>query len=214
MKPKLLDLFCGAGGATKGYQRAGFYVVGVDIKPQPHYCGDEFYQADALTFDLTGFDCYHASPPCQAYSRAFSPIVGHRKQHPDLVEPIREMLIMTGKPSALENVPGAPLKNYIKLDGTMFGLKAIKERWFEVYGIEILFTPQNYANTLGMVKSGRLIGSMQHTCYPNEIRQTKENLSVAYGVDWFMTRHELRQAIPPAYTEFIGKYLFNALATG
>lgn len=209
-KPRLLDLFCGAGGAAMGYYRAGFEVVGVDIKPQPHY-PFEFHQADALTYPLEGFDAYHASPPCQAYSRAFSPIVGHRKEHPDLVEPVREILKRTGKPSVLENVPGAPLKNYIKLDGTMFGLKAIKERWFEVYGTEILFTPQNYENTLGMVKAGKLIGSMQHTCYPNEIRQTKENLAGAYGMDWFMTRHELRQAIPPAYTEYIGKYLMQAV---
>ena len=78
MKPRLLDLCCCAGGCTKGYQRAGFYVVGVDQNPQPHYCGDEFYQADALSFPLEGFDAYHVSPPCQKYSVAFSPLLGHK----------------------------------------------------------------------------------------------------------------------------------------
>jgi SAM-dependent methyltransferase len=81
-KPRLLDLFCGAGGATKGYQRAGFYVVGVDINRQPHYCGDEFVQGDAMTYPLEGFDAIHASPPCQAYSTA----TRDQSLHPDLIE--------------------------------------------------------------------------------------------------------------------------------
>jgi DNA (cytosine-5)-methyltransferase 1 len=207
-KPKLLDLFCGAGGCSMGYSRAGFDVTGVDIKPQPHY-PFRFIQADALTFPLEGYDCYHASPPCQAYTRAFSPIIGHRKEHPDLVSKMRELLIKTKLPFVIENVVGAPLENYIVLDGTMFGLETKKERWFELHGVDILLLPQKYENTLGMVKSGKLVGSMQHTCYPKEIRQNRENLSTAYGIDWFMTRHELRQAIPPAYTEFIGKYLMK-----
>src|SRR3990167_10972018 len=98
-KPRLLDLFCKAGGATKGYQQAGFYVVGVDIEPQPHYCGDEFYQADALTYPLEGFDAYHASPPCQRYSVMTNGRWQDRlPNHPDLIQPVSERLSATNKP--------------------------------------------------------------------------------------------------------------------
>jgi DNA (cytosine-5)-methyltransferase 1 len=190
---------------------AGFYVVGVDVNPQPHYCGDAFYQADALSFPLDGFDAYHASPPCQAYSVAFSPLLGHKKMHPDLINLFRERLKQTNKPFVIENVPNAPLFNYIELDGTMFGLHTKKERWFELHGFDILMLPAKLLNTSGMVKNGELTGLMQHSQYPKEVRANKENLAAAYGIDWTMTRHELRQAIPPAYTEFIGRHLLEAI---
>jgi len=209
-KPRLLDLFCCAGGAAMGFYRAGFEVVGVDINPQPHY-PFEFHQADALTYPLEGFDCYHASPPCQKYSVAFSPLLGHKKEHPDLIAKTREYLLPTNKPFDLENVHNAPLVNYIKLNGTMFGLHTKKERLFELHGFEIMMLPARLLNTSGMVKNGELIGLMQHTKYPKEVRANKENLATAYGIDWTMTRHELRQAIPPAYTEYIGKYLMQAI---
>jgi len=206
-KPKLLDLFCGAGGAAMGYHRAGFEVVGVDIKPQPHF-PFEFHQADALTYPLDGFDAYHASPPCQAYSRAFSQLLGYRKEHPDLVAKTRDYLI--DKIFVLENVPAAPMFNYIKLDGTMFGLQTKKERLFELHGFDIWLLPSPL-KTQGMVKAGKLVGIVQHSSYQNEIAPNKENLAAAYQIDWIMNRHELRQAIPPAYTEYIGKYLLLAV---
>ncbi len=142
-KPRLLDLFCGAGGAAKGYQRAGLYVVGVDNKPQPHYCGDEFYQADALTYPLEGYDAYHASPPCQRYSIAFN-MKNVREFHsatPALVEVIRDLLLATKRPFIIENVPLSPLQNWIELLGMMFNLKIIRRRWFEIHGFELLLTP-------------------------------------------------------------------------
>ena len=110
-KPRLLDLFCGAGGCSMGYHRAGFEVVGVDNKPQKNY-PFEFHQADAMTFPLDGFDVIHASPPCQAYSvtRALS-----RKKHPQLIEKIRSRLIENRKPFLIEKVPGSPLRNPIVL---------------------------------------------------------------------------------------------------
>ncbi len=209
MKPRLLDLFCGAGGAAMGYYRAGFEVVGVDIKPQPRY-PFEFHQADALAFPLEGYDAYHASPPCQAFSRAFSMLVGHRKEHPKLIEGIRQRLLETEKPFVIENVVGAPLFNYISLDGTMFGGEYKKTRNFELHGFEILLLPMKAENTRGWIKSGRLVGMMQHTCYPNE-RVKKEHLATAYGVGWMPNRQLLRDAIPPAYTEYIGKYLMQAV---
>lgn len=95
VRPRALDLFCGAGGATKGLQRAGFHVTGVDNRPQPRYCGDAFHQADALTFPLEGFDFIWASPPCQAFtSLRFMPTA---KAHPNLIPQTRARLIATSR---------------------------------------------------------------------------------------------------------------------
>src|SRR4051812_17294288 len=121
----LLDLFCGAGGATKGYQRAGFHVVGVDISPQPNYCGDGFIQVDAIDFLEYGADALpytihaiHASPPCQRWSSK----TRNPENHPDLITPMRELLEETGLPYVIENVPRSPLVNPIQLCGSSFGL--------------------------------------------------------------------------------------------
>src|SRR5579864_7523043 len=126
MKPRALDLFCGAGGATKGLQMAGFHVVGVDIKPQPRYCGDEFHQADAVTFSLEGFDFIWASPPCQQ----FTPLRARQewKEYPDHVDAIRQRLMESSVDYVIENVPGAPLGYWITLCGSMFGLRTYRHR--------------------------------------------------------------------------------------
>ena len=132
MKPKLLDLFCGAGGAAMGYYRAGFEVVGVDIKPQPHY-PFEFHSGDALTYPLEGFDAYHASPPCQFASLASVVHRNNGKQYPNLIEVIRFRLVFTGKPLVIENVPPAAgfMIEPITLCGVMFGLGVFRHRCFE-----------------------------------------------------------------------------------
>lgn len=121
-KLRALDLCCCAGGVTKGLQRAGFHVTGVDINPQPRYCGDRFFQADALTFPLDGYDFIWASPPCQAFSRLRHL---HPKERPNLIPSIRARLVAQGTPYVIENVPEAPLggENLIMLCGTMFGLR-------------------------------------------------------------------------------------------
>ncbi|HEY5176310.1 MAG TPA: DNA cytosine methyltransferase [Terriglobales bacterium] len=119
-KPRLLDLFCCAGGAGVGYSKAGFEVVGIDIDPQPHY-PLPFIQADALTLDETfiaSFDAVHASPPCQAYSD-LAKRNGNAHEWPRLIEPIREILIRSRLPYVIENVDGAPLINPVVLCGTM-----------------------------------------------------------------------------------------------
>ena len=123
---RALDLFCKAGGATRGLQQAGFAVTGVDLRPQPNSCADVFIQADALeylrTADLSGFDLIHASPPCQAHT-----VLKHApgtKAHLDLIAPTRALLVKSGKPYCIENVVGAPLRNPVILCGTMFGLRA------------------------------------------------------------------------------------------
>lgn len=195
---RLLDLFCGGGGASMGYHRADFDVVGVDIKPQPHY-PFEFVQADALEYVAEHgeeFDVIHASPPCQAYSM-MQHIWKNSQDHPDLIEPTRTALLLSNKPFVIENVVGAPLRIALLLCGTMFGLKIIRHRIFE----------SNVSMPL-----------LTYTCHHDNVYDPwhgnigeREKLSKEMGIDWFMTRQEVWQAIPPAYTEFIGRQLMNAV---
>lgn len=206
VKPRLLDLFCGAGGASMGYCRAGFEVEGVDIKPQPHY-PFKFYRADALEFCLEGYDAYSASPPCQEHSTAS----GKRRKHPipywkrDCLAETREMLVATGKPFVIENVASAPMFNYIKLYGTMFGLKVIRERWFELHGFDMLLLISPIKPKAPVQKLGysTVVGG---GCAGRGIKL--ETWQGAMGIDW-MSKAELTQAIPPAYTEYIGKHLIK-----
>lgn len=191
-----------------GYYRAGFEVEGVDIKSQPHY-PFKFYQADALTFSLDGYDTYHASPPCQKFSVCLNPL--GRANHYDLITPIRERLLHTGKPFVIENVPGSPLENYIEIDGTMMGIKTIKNRWFELHGFEIILLPAKW-KAKGKVKTGEFVGIMRHGKDTQE-RTKREHLAEGYEIHWAMSRHELREAIPPAYTEYIGKYLYPSVTS-
>ena len=215
MKPRLLDLFCGAGGAAMGYHRAGFEVVGVDNKPQPHY-PFEFHQADALAFPLEGFDVYHASPPCQAYMDTNKGGLKLTK-HPRLIEPIRERLLATEQFFLIENVYRAPLLANLMLCGTMFGLCVIRHRYFEC-SFPPPLAPAS-CNHWGRVSTGEFVGvyamggkGPRHgkgirEPSPRPLKITPEK---AMGIDW-MTRYELTQAIPPAYTEHIGKYLMEAV---
>ncbi len=204
--PRLLDLFCGAGGAAMGYHRAGFEVVGVDIKPQPHF-PFEFHQADALTYPLDGFDVYHASPPCQRYSLAC--VAAHTThKYPDLLPTTRERLQTTGKPWAIENVPNAPMRADFILCGSQLGLPIVRHRLFELYpNIFGLVAPCNHVDAP--------IGIYGHGTNSWYRRKTGHNASTqdwrnAMGIPW-MTKIELAEAIPPAYTEYIGKYLLEAI---
>lgn len=212
MKPRLLDLFCGAGGATKGYQRAGFYVVGVDIKPQPRYCGDEFHQADAMTFPLEGFDAIHASPPCQAYSTMNN---RHASQSPPLIRETRDRLIGCGVPWVIENVAGArrEFRDFIRLTGEMFGLRTHRARLFECsWLIAAPFQPPRQKSPVAVY--GRLDGRRLWTRSDGTEHRAPRDMSVAadaMGIDW-MEWDELRESIPPAYTEFIGRHLMDVLS--
>lgn len=205
MKPRLLDLFCGAGGAAMGYARAGFEVVGVDIAPQPHF-PFEFIQYDAMKFPLEGFDAIHASPPCQEYSalRALTP----DRHYPDLVAPTRQLLMTTGVPWVIENVMSAPLWGGVTLCGGMFGLRTYRHRRFE--SSEFMFQPDHPVHVARTSTKKRMRDWMagMHVSVTGDIGSTIGGL--ALGIDW-MTGNELSQAIPPAYTEYIGRRLLNVV---
>lgn len=217
IRPRLLDLFCGAGGAGMGYYRAGFDVVGVDIKPQPHY-PFEFHQADALTYPLEGFDAYHASPPCQYYSRLrHLPWLKDRECW-DSIPPTLAMLSLINSPWILENVEDAPLADSIVLCGQAFGLPIFRRRRFKS-NIIILQPP--HVKHSGVMAHGRASMAKRYAQSHIGVKEVsrdsiaghhtgKANAAVAMGIDW-MTRDELSQAIPPAYTEYIGKYLLQAV---
>src|SRR5262245_38402241 len=124
-KPRLLDLFCKAGGATRGYQLAGFHVTGVDIEPQPRYIGDAFMPADALDFLADHgreYDAIHASPPCKAHTLLKNLRSVQAKGHVSLIAPTRTLLMQSSRPWVLENTPGAPLIDPVLLCGSAVGL--------------------------------------------------------------------------------------------
>jgi DNA (cytosine-5)-methyltransferase 1 len=215
-KPRILDLFCCAGGAGIGYSRAGFEVVGVDIKPQPNY-PLPFIQADALKLDpkfIALFDAIHASPPCQSYSD-LAKRNANADEWPRLIEPVRDMLVRSGLPYVIENVDNAPLLNAVTLCGTMFpGLRVLRHRLFEA---NFKITPPPHkkhprVHTFDKRKS--------HYGKTNEMRDFVQvtgggNCSIAaardaMGIEW-MTKGEINEAIPPAYTELVGRQLLEHL---
>jgi DNA (cytosine-5)-methyltransferase 1 len=213
VRPRLLDLFCGAGGAAVGYHRAGFDVVGVDLRPQPRY-PFEFHQADAMTFPLDGFDVIHASPPCQRYS-AITSFWAIRERHPDLIDPVRERLIASGIPYVIENVPGSPLHSPVQLCGSSFGMRVRRHRWFES-NVALFPSRCDHAwQDADPIYEIRQHGRTMKTgvCYVFGGGQAGQPVATwrdAMGLPG-LTVDELSQAIPPVYTEFIGKHLFDSL---
>ena len=224
-RPRLLDLFCGAGGAAVGYHRAGFDVVGVDIKPQSHY-PFEFIQDDAVKSTLLyerkwvqGFDAIHASPPCQAYTHARHLGNRGRKDHPQLIAATRGLLEATGLPYVIENVEGSPLRNPVLLCGSMFGLSVRRHRLFES-NMALLVAPcvHAYEGEPRFPSTPRADGSRPLSAVVNPMSRdvSHQMLADGMGIDWmpasgFRPTNELREAIPPAYTEHIGRFLIEHL---
>jgi DNA (cytosine-5)-methyltransferase 1 len=217
-RPRLLDLFCGAGGAAMGYHRAGFDVTGVDIAPQPHY-PFTFHQGDAITYPLKGFDAIHASPPCHDYS----PVTGRNRKAQGvkgtgwMLAAIVDRLRHLGVPWIVENVGSAvfpPDVFVFRLCGSSFGLDVQRHRLFGA-PVMLMSTPCHHASQARRFRSldsrhqggylARVVGVHGHLNYPGE-RALREH---AMGIDW-MTTAELAQAIPPAYTQHIGHELLAA----
>lgn len=224
MKPRLLDAFCGGGGCTRGYQRAGFRVTGVDVAWQPTYCGDEFLRMDALETLRqpealrANFDAIHASPPCQAFttmSNRWRGGGGRADEHPALIAEVRDRLEATGLPYVIENVPGAraEMRGPVQLSGGMFGLGVHRPRLFEA-NFQILVPPpisppKDALGVYGKAHDGRRLftrsdGSEQRAA------GTLEEAREAMGIDW-MEWDALKEAIPPCYTELVGHQLMDYL---
>lgn len=215
---RLLDVFSGAGGCSVGYARAGFEVTGVDNKPHPDY-PFELIVADALDVLadvalLDQFDAVAASPPCPAYST----ITPDQSKHPRLIAPVRELLRNWGGPYVIENVPGAArsLINPVKVCGSAFGLAVRRHRFFE--SNEWLIPTECYHEV-----QGTPVGVYgKHPEVRNYLRpgdgtrrgdraKSVEHAQAALGIDWMTDWDDLTDAIPPAYTEFLGSQLLSAL---
>lgn len=225
MRPRLLDLFCGAGGCAAGYARAGFEPVGVDLEPMPRY-PFTFQQADALEvmrrllgggavagFRLGDFAAIHASPICYRWSRmrdCKTSLKDGKDSHPDLITPLRPLLVAAGKPYVIENVPGAPLRDPVRICGSGLGLRLQRHRDFEcsfpAWSVPCAhgqnpWNPEYKAATNRKRRRVPVIGEWR---IPEPLQQA------AMGIDW-MTLDELSEAIPPAYTEHVGRALLERI---
>lgn len=220
-RPVLLDLFCGAGGASMGYYQAGFDVWGIDIVAQPNYPFD-MWTGNALSILAHLMDgkmispflpwdrvaAIHASPPCQQFSQMTHCRPGLREQYPDLIAATRQVLSRSGKPWVIENVPNAPLRDPITLCGQMFGLSLYRHRLFETsFDIEQPPHPQHLlpSSRAGHWTPGTIMSVSGHIAPISHARKVME-------VDW-CTREELAEAIPPRYTRFIGQHILTEEAS-
>lgn len=204
--PRLLDLFCSQGGAAMGYHRAGFEVVGVDIKPQPNF-PFAFVHSEALEYvalHAHEFDAIHASPPCQRYIRGGL----QNSTHPNLLPPTRDALDATGLPYVIENVPGSPMRADFMLCGSHFGLQVRRHRHFECNWPVFPFTLSCNHDKPIVGVYGNAHG--QKGAWPGMLPSSPASWSRAMGIDW-MDRRGLAEAIPPAYTEHIGRQLLAHL---
>lgn len=210
---RLLDLCCKAGGASMGYFRAGFtQIVGVDLEPQKRY-PFEFVQGDAIEYVAkhgAEFDLIHASPHCQGYSVTKTLT---SKCYPKQIEQFRDAMRAAGKPYVIENVVGAPLINPVMLCGSMFGLRVQRHRLFETWPA-VMFSPFtcNHWGKTQQKKKGRKSGNLKDNQFLTVTGGDflVEDARIAMGISW-MTGDELAQAIPPAYTEWLGKIMLRAI---
>jgi DNA (cytosine-5)-methyltransferase 1 len=214
LNAEVLDLFCCQGGATRGYQLAGFKVTGVDQVPQPRYCGDHFVQADAIEYVMTNADqirqrfaLVHASPPCQ-FGTDCQRIQGN--QHPNLIPETRHVLDMLGLPYVIENVEGvaAHLNEPVLLCGQVFGLHTYRHRLFETKGF-LLPIPPHPRHLVDTVKMGRPVerGQFYHAVGNfSNVPYVREDMDMPWA-----SRDGLREAIPPVYTRWIGEKWINSM---
>jgi DNA (cytosine-5)-methyltransferase 1 len=211
---RVLDLCCKAGGATRGFQNLGHHVTGVDLEPQPNYCGDEFILEDALTFllrlllaDSVPFDFIWASPPCQKHSSLNGLGKQSHRVRTCIIEQLRVYLDRSGKPYAIENVPGAPLRKDVILCGQYFGLGVRRHRVIETnFPVAKIYCKYSHKPRPIAVYGDH---PERHTYKPGSggyinRAHTLKMAQEAMGIDW-MIWPEITQAIPPAYSEYIAR---------
>lgn len=209
---KILDACSGAGGAARGYQLAGHHVTGVDIAPQPNYCGDDFVQGDAVDFVRRhggDFDFIHASWPCQA-GNPLTAGTNRGRSYPQLIPAGREAMESTGRPWIIENTAGNPIRHDLRLCGEMFGLSVIRHRYFELSPGLIVTAPehrQHRGRVAGMRHGEWFTGPYFAVYGEGGGKGTVAQWQTAMGIDWTGVRKELAEAIPPAYTLHIGAQL-------
>jgi len=225
MKPVLLDLYCCAGGATKGYQRAGFYVVGVDVEPHPDYCGDEFVKEDAIQFLNSEwtyarpfpFAAVHASPPCQAdHAINLGNQKGKPNDHVSLTAKTRTALRRTDVPWVIEQPVGGSrqIRKDLKLHGDMFGLNVKRPRWFEFGNCEPPPQPKqapSRGRTRGWRHGEYFDGPYVAVYGEGGGKATDDEARAAMGMPWVTDRRGLVEAIPPVYAEYIGRHFIHVL---
>lgn len=217
-RPKLLDLFCGAGGASMGYRRAGFDVTGVDLEPHADYpfpmiVGDAMAVLSCPDV-LAAFHVIAASPPCPRYS-TITPDA-NRDKHPDLVGPVRDKLREWGGWYVIENVPNAPLENPVTLCGSMFGLGVRRHRLFETNAPMMQPACHHERQPVVFGVYGQHADRPGGWLRPNGKSRGLKATSVGHaqelmGIDWMSKWADLADAIPPAYTEWVGALLFEHL---
>lgn len=212
-RPALYDVYCGAGGSAYGYWLAGFCPRGIDHVPMPRY-PFAFVQMDALDFlrrliagEYPTPAAIHASPPCQNASRVV--LRSNRESYPKLIEPTRVLLDHLGIPYIIENVEGAPVVPYVKLCGQTFGLRVFRHRWFE--SSVMLLAPRHvkhngHTNT-GSIAAYHTFENSDYLTVAGHAYRVRDG-KAAMKIDW-MTRDELNEAIPWAYTEFLGTQLMQ-----
>jgi DNA (cytosine-5)-methyltransferase 1 len=208
-RPRLLDLFCGAGGAARGYHDAGFDVVGVDIRPQPNY-PFPFYRLDAMLCPLDGFDAIHASPPCQHWTAYRRRGGGVGDGYPDLIAETRQRLQATGLPYVIENVARTSLRPSVRLCGSSFGLDVRRHRYFES-NAAMMPPPCDHSWQTPRFAQATNRENLRRTVEIGVWRIPLDVQKAAIGIDW-MTLEEMSEAIPPAYTRWIGARLLEQLA--